>query len=515
MTDATNAPAPADAPGLDAPGHDHARDHRRIGRELELFGTDPLIGAGLPYWLPDGATVRHALEEYVRAEERRAGYRHVYSPVLGKRELYELSGHWAHYRDDMFPPMEMGSEQVLLRPSLCPHHALIYRSRSRSHRELPLRMAELGAMYRSELSGVLGGLTRVRAIQLNDAHVFCTPEQVAAEAEAALGMIRRAYRALGIQPSRYRLSLPSPTIAHRALRGSDGLPPSTDASGAAPFPSPAIAHRALRGSDGLPPSTDASGAAPFPSPAIAHRALRGSDGLPPSTDASGAAPFPGPGGKYVDDPELWRRSTEVLTEVLERSGVPYEAVEGEAAFYGPKIDVQIADGAGRESTLSTVQVDFHQPRQFGLSYVGPDGAGHRPVMVHRSVIGSVERAVAHLLEQHGGAFPPWLAPVQVVALPISAAEADAAADLVRRCEDLGLRAEAVGPDRGGLGARIRRARLVPYQAVVGAREAADGSVALRLRDGRRLEPMPVAEALSRIAARVAAHDTTLWEGTGA
>ncbi|MFE3459925.1 aminoacyl--tRNA ligase-related protein [Nocardiopsis aegyptia] len=513
MTDATNAPAPADAPAPDARGHDHARDHRRIGRELDLFGTDPLIGAGLPYWLPDGATVRHALEEYVRAEERRAGYRHVYSPVLGKRELYELSGHWAHYRDDMFPPMEMGSEQVLLRPSLCPHHALIYRSRSRSHRELPLRMAELGAMYRSELSGVLGGLTRVRAIQLNDAHVFCTPEQVADEAEAALGMIRRAYRALGIEPSRYRLSLPSPATAHGALRGSDGLPPSTDASGADSFPSPTIAHGALRGSDGLPPSTDASGADSFPSPATAHGALRASDGLPPSTDASGADPLPGAGGKYVDDPELWRRSTEVLTEVLERSGVPYEAVEGEAAFYGPKIDVQIADGAGRESTLSTVQVDFHQPRQFGLSYVGPDGAGHRPVMVHRSVIGSVERAVAHLLEQHGGAFPPWLAPVQVVALPISAAEADAAADLVRRCEDLGLRAEAVGPERGGLGARIRRARLVPYQAVVGAREAADGSVALRLRGGRRLEPMPVAEALSRIAARVAAHDTTLWEAT--
>ncbi|WP_304452020.1 threonine--tRNA ligase [Nocardiopsis sp. YSL2] len=418
MTDATTAPDRA-----------HGRDHRRIGRELELFDTDPLIGAGLPYWLPDGATVRYALEEYVRAEERRAGYRHVYSPVLGKRELYELSGHWAHYRDDMFPPMELGSEQVLLRPSLCPHHALIYRSRSRSHRELPLRVAELGAMYRSELSGVLGGLTRVRAIQLNDAHVFCAPEQAADEAEAALGMIRRAYRALGIEPSRYRLSLP------------------------------------------------------------------------------------GPGGKYVDDPELWRRSTEVLTEVLERSGVPYEPVEGEAAFYGPKIDVQITDGAGRESTLSTVQVDFHQPKQFGLSYIGPDGARHRPVMVHRSVVGSVERAVAHLLEHHGGAFPAWLAPVQVVVLPISGAETGAAEDLVRRCDGLGLRAELVGPERGSLGARVRRSRLAPYQAVVGAREAADGSVALRLRGGRRLDPMPAGEALGRVADRVRAHDPVLWEDT--
>ncbi|MGZ4459730.1 MAG: aminoacyl--tRNA ligase-related protein, partial [Nocardioidaceae bacterium] len=289
-------------------------DHRKLGRELGLFDTDPLIGAGLPYWLPDGAAVRHALEEYIRDAERRAGYRHVYSPVLGKRQLYEISGHWAHYRDDMFPPMELGGEQVVLRPSLCPHHAVIYRSASHSYRELPLRMAELGGMYRSELSGVLGGLTRVRAIQLNDAHIFCTLDQVTEEAAAALEMIRRAYDALGISPARFRLSLP------------------------------------------------------------------------------------GSGGKYVAAPEKWRRSTALLSEVLERSGLPYEAVEGEAAFYGPKIDVQVADGAGRESTLSTVQVDFHQPEQFDLHYVGADGAKHRPVMVHRSIIGSVERVVAHLIE---------------------------------------------------------------------------------------------------------------------
>ncbi|WP_413100990.1 threonine--tRNA ligase [Streptomyces sp. Inha503] len=402
-------------------------DHRKLGRELGLFDTDPLIGAGLPYWLPDGATVRHALEEYIRAAERRAGYRHVYSPVLGKRELYELSGHWQHYSDDMFPPMSLGAEQVVLRPSLCPHHAVIFRSRGRSYRELPLRMAELGGMYRSELSGVLGGLTRVRAIQLNDAHIFCTLDQVADEAGAALEMIRRAYEALGITPARYRLSLP------------------------------------------------------------------------------------GPGGKYVAAPELWRRSTALLTDVLDRSGLPYEAVEGEAAFYGPKIDVQVADGAGRESTLSTVQVDFHQPERFDLHYIGPDGARHRPVMVHRSIIGSVERAVAHLIEEHGGAFPAWLAPTQVVVLPISGAELARAEEIVRRCDDLGLRAELAGPDDGSLGARVREARLVPYQAVVGAREAADGRVALRLRDGRRLDPLPVGEALARIGARVRAHSPDLWD----
>ncbi|MFB7992566.1 threonine--tRNA ligase [Streptomyces sp. NPDC056002] len=404
-----------------------AHDHRKLGRELGLFDTDPLIGAGLPYWLPDGAAVRHTLEEYIRTAERRAGYRHVYSPVLGKRELYEISGHWSHYSDDMFPPMDLGGEQVVLRPSLCPHHAVIYRARSHSYRELPLRMAELGGMYRSELSGVLGGLTRVRAIQLNDAHIFCTLDQVAGEALAALEMIRRTYEVLGITPARYRLSLP------------------------------------------------------------------------------------GPGGKYVAAPEMWQRSAALLTEVLDRSGLPYEAAEGEAAFYGPKIDVQVADGAGRESTLSTVQVDFHQPERFDLHYIGADGAKHRPVMVHRSVVGSVERAVAHLVEQHGGAFPAWLAPTQVAILPVSDAERAHADALARRCAELGLRAEVAGPEHGTLGARVRAARLVPYQAVVGAREAADGGVALRLRDGRRPAPLPAEEALARIAAVVDGYAHDLWD----
>ncbi|KES08440.1 threonyl-tRNA synthetase [Streptomyces toyocaensis] len=404
-------------------------EHRRLGRELGLFDTDPLIGAGLPYWLPDGATVRHTLEEYIRAVERRAGYQHVYSPVLGKRELYEISGHWAHYSDDMFPPMDLGGEQVVLRPSLCPHHALIYRSRSHSYRELPLRMAELGGMYRSELSGVLGGLTRVRAIQLNDAHVFCTPGQVAEEAQAALRMIRRAYEALGITPTRYRLSLPDS------------------------------------------------------------------------------------GGKYVTAPGMWERPTALLTDVLDRSGLPYEAAGGEAAFYGPKIDVQVTDGAGRESTLSTVQVDFHQPERFDLHYIGADGAKHRPVMIHRSVIGSVERAVAHLVEQHGGAFPAWLAPTQLAVLPVSDTELPDATGLARRCTRLGVRTEILGPDRGSLAARVRQARLVPYQAVIGAKEAADGHVALRLRDGRRLAPRPVSDVLTRIGALIGAHSTDLWADT--
>jgi threonyl-tRNA synthetase len=408
--------------------HDNDRDHRRLGRELNLFGTDPLIGAGLPYWLPDGASVRHTLEEYVRDLERRAGYQHVYSPVMAKRELYEISGHWSHYGQEMFPPMDPGGEQVLLRPSLCPHHALIYRSRAHSSRELPLRMAEIGGMYRAELSGVLGGLTRVRSIQLNDAHIFCTLDQVADEARKALDLIRKAYAALGIKPIRYRLSLP------------------------------------------------------------------------------------GEGGKYVAEPEMWQQASAVLIDVLESSGVDYEAVAGEAAFYGPKIDVQIADFADREATLSTIQVDFYQPQQFDLSYIGPDGAAHRPVMVHRSIIGSLERAVAHLIEQHAGAFPAWLAPTQVVLLPISDDELPHAAGLAERCLDRGLRAQVVGPEHGTLAARIRNARLVPYQAVIGAKEVASDEIALRLRDGRRLDSLAAQEALSRIGAIVSAHCTALWDG---
>jgi threonyl-tRNA synthetase len=405
----------------------HEHDHRRLGRELDLFGTDPLMGAGLPYWLPDGAVVRHTLEEYVREVERAAGYRHVYSPVLGKRELYEISGHWDLYSDDMFPPMRLGAEEMVLRPSLCPHHALIFRSRGRSYRELPYRVAELGGMYRSEPSGVLGGLTRVRAIQLNDAHIFCTLDQAVAEARAALELIARAHADLGIRAARYRLSLP------------------------------------------------------------------------------------GEGGKYVADPGLWRRATAMLRRVLAEAAIAYEEAPGEAAFYGPKIDVQVADGAGRESTLSTVQIDLHQPERFALSYVGADGARHRPVMVHRSVIGSVERVVAHLLEQHGGAFPVWLAPVQLVVLPVAAAQEERAWEVLAEARAAGVRAEVAGVEEGTLGARIRAARHVPYQAVIGPREAAGGHLSVRLRDGRRPSPVPLPVLLDQALAATRSRGAALWD----
>ncbi|MEU5786500.1 threonine--tRNA ligase [Micromonospora purpureochromogenes] len=399
-------------------------DHRRLGRELDLFVSDPLAGAGLPIWLPAGAAARHAVEEYVRDLERRAGYQHVYSPPLGKRELFALSGHLGYFADDMFPPLRLSADdEFVLRPALCPHHALVYRARGRSYRELPLRIAELGGMYRAERSGVLGGLSRVRAISLNDAHNFCALDQVGEEVREILRLIREAHAALGVRPAGFRLSVR------------------------------------------------------------------------------------GPGEKYVGDDAQWARAEELLRAALD--GVDFTEAPGEAAFYGPKIDIQIVDAAGRESTLSTVQLDFDKPERFDLSYTDASGARRRPVMVHRSLVGSMERLFAYLIEVHQGAFPPWYAPVQLVLLPVDAGQAGAAAELARRAVAAGLRAEV---DAGGsLGARIRDAahRRVPYVGVVGAREAADGSVSLRLRDGRGLDPMPVADALGLVGAVVAARSSDL------
>ncbi|MFB6722867.1 threonine--tRNA ligase [Kribbella sp. NPDC056345] len=400
-------------------------DHRKLGRELGLFDSDPLIGAGLPYWLPAGAAVRHALESYIAEVERRAGYQQVYSPVLAKRALYEISGHWEKYSDDIYPPMDMGGEELVLRPSICPHHALIYRSRAHSYRELPLRLSELGGQYRSELSGVIGGLSRVRAMQLNDAHIFCRPDQVAEEAQRALSLINQAYADLGIRATRYVLALPAED-----------------------------------------------------------------------------APIGSPDSKYVGDPESWSHAADLLRDVLENAVLEYVESPGDAAFYGPKIDVQVIDSAGREYSLSTIQIDFNQPERFGLEYIGADGNKHRPVMVHRAIVGSIERAVAQVIEVHGGAFPAWLAPVQLVVLPISDDEEKLAAEVARRASARGLRVEIAHADEGNLGARIRENRLAPYQAILGAREAAVGHLAIRERDGSRHDPAPIGEVLDRIAREV-------------
>ena len=392
-------------------------DHRQLGRELELFHGDPLIGAGLPIWLPAGAAARHAVEAYIREEERRAGYRHVYSPPMAKREMYERSGHLPHFADDMFPAMSLsGDDDLVLRPSLCPHHAMVFAARGRSYRELPLRVAELGGMYRAERSGVLGGLSRVRAISLNDSHIFCAPDQVGAEVVSVLALVRRAHAALGFAADRFRLSLRGPDRA------------------------------------------------------------------------------------YAGDEANWARAEGLLRDALRAEGIEFDEEPGEAAFYAPKIDIQIRDAAGREFTLSTIQVDFHQPAQFGLSYVDSGGERRRPVMVHRSVVGSFERLFAHLIEVHAGAFPVWYAPVQAVALPVDDGQVDAAEAFARAGIEAGLRFEAVAG--GSLGSRVREAALrrVPYVAVIGAREAASGEVSLRLRDGRELPARPVADAVALIRA---------------
>jgi threonyl-tRNA synthetase len=376
-------------------------------------------------WLPAGAAARHAVEVYLREAERRAGYQHVYSPPLGKRRMYEMSGHLGNFADEMFPPMRLSADdEVVLRPALCPHHALMFRSRGRSYRDLPLRLAEIGGMYRVERSGVLSGLSRVRAISLNDAHNFCALEDVAHEAALVLSLIDEVHAALGIRPAGFRLSL-----------GGDG-------------------------------------------------------------------------SKYVGALADWERAESLLRSAL--GSRSYVEVPGEAAFYGPKIDIQVHDAAGRELTISTVQVDFHQPAAFDLSYLDRDGSRRRPVMVHRSLVGSMERLFAYLIEVHAGVFPAWFAPVQVVALPVAAAQLDAAAEVVSAAVARGLRAEVAA--EGSLGARVRdaaRAR-VPYVAVIGVREAEAGLVSLRLRDGRSLPPMPSAAALELMSGVVAARSPDLF-----
>jgi len=313
------------------------RDHRRLGKELELFTVSDEVGAGLPLWLPKGATIRRLLEEYILGLEREMGYEHVYTPSLAKVDLYVRSGHWEHYHEDMFPPMDLKTEQLVLRPMNCPHHILIYESKLRSYRDLPVRLAELGTMYRYERSGVLSGLSRVRSMTLNDAHIFCTPDQIKEEFSSVMKLVERAYRDLGITKYSYRLSLRDPANKE----------------------------------------------------------------------------------KYVDNDAMWELGERELREALDSLGLQYRESIGDAAFYGPKLDIQLADVMGHEETYSTVQVDFHLPSQFELKYTAADGTQPRPVMIHRAIVSTMERMVSYLIELYAGAFPLWLAPVQAGLVPIS------------------------------------------------------------------------------------------------
>ncbi|MGH9046916.1 MAG: threonine--tRNA ligase [Acidimicrobiales bacterium] len=382
-------------------------DHRRSGRQLKIYATDELCGSGLPLWLPAGAAVRSEIERYIVDLERRSGYQHVYTPEMAKRELYERSGHWAHYQDDMYPPMEVGSEQVVLRPMNCPHHILVYRSEPRGARDLPLRLAELGTMFRFERSGVVGGLSRTRQMTLNDAHVFCAVDDVESEIAAMLELVRQAYRDLGIPAPSLRLSC--------------------------------------------------------------H----------------------GEGEKYVADAKLWERSEAMIRSVLVNLGLDYVEAQGEAAFYGPKIDLQVTDPQGREETLSTVQVDFHLPRQFEL-WFRQGSEKERPVMIHRSIVSTMERMVAHLLEVHDGALPVWLSPVQVTVLPVSSEALGYATRVVGVLRGADVRVELDDREET-LGSRVRDAqqRKVPYVVVVGEKETATDTVSVRLRSSERLAPMGI------------------------
>jgi threonyl-tRNA synthetase len=393
------------------------RDHRKLGRELELFMSDELFGSGLPALLPKGATVRRLLEEYMLEQEREAGYQHVYTPDLGKVELYKISGHWEHYRDTMYPPMALEHEELVLTPMNCPHHIRIYQNGLHSYRELPIRIAEFGTMYRYEKSGVVGGLSRVRAINLNDGHIFCRVDQIQQEFAGVMRLVERAYATLGITDYAYRLSLRD------------------------------------------------------------------------SADTE----------KYVPNDEMWELGERILRETLQQLELPFYEAPGEAAFYGPKLDIQIRDVLGREETMSTIQLDFHLPNQFDLSYIGEDGAQHRPVILHRGVIGATERMMAYLIELYAGAFPTWLAPVQVAVIPIADRHADYAHDVGTRLKRAGFRIEI--DDRSErMNAKIRHAQLqkIPYMLVVGDREREADAVAVRTRAGEDLGSMPVFQFIARL-----------------
>ncbi|WP_100373719.1 threonine--tRNA ligase [Bacillus sp. FJAT-45037] len=376
------------------------RDHRKLGKELGIFALSQKVGQGLPLWLPKGATVRRVIERYIVDKEERLGYQHVYTPILGSSELYKTSGHWDHYKDDMFPVMERDNEEFVLRPMNCPHHMMVYKQDMRSYRQLPLRIAELGMMHRYEMSGAVSGLQRVRGMTLNDAHIFCRPDQIKEEFLRVVHLIREVYSDFGLEDYTFRLSYRDPEDTE----------------------------------------------------------------------------------KYFDDDAMWEKAQSMLKEAMdELDDVEYYEAEGEAAFYGPKLDVQVRTALGKDETLSTVQLDFLLPERFDLTYVGEDGQQHRPVVVHRGVVSTMERFVAFLLEEYKGAFPTWLAPVQVQVIPVSP---DVHLDYAKRVQEelqkAGARVE-IDERNEKIGYKIREAQMqkIPYMLVLGDKEVEAGAVNIR------------------------------------
>ena len=375
------------------------RDHRKIGKDLDLFATHPLIGAGLPLWLPNGATIRRELERYIVDKEVALGYDHVYTPVMGSVDLYKTSGHWDHYQEDMFPVMEMDNEALVLRPMNCPHHMMVYKNAKHSYRELPIRIAELGTMHRYEASGAVSGLQRVRGMTLNDAHIFVRPDQIKDEFKRVVQLVIDVYEDFKFKDYKFRLSYRDPEDTE----------------------------------------------------------------------------------KYFQDDDMWERAQAMLKEAVDEMGLDYEEAPGEAAFYGPKLDVQVKTALGKEETLSTVQLDFLLPERFDLTYVGSDGQDHRPVVIHRGVISTMERFVAFLTEEYKGAYPTWLAPNQLEIIPVSnAVHYDYARALYDELKSQGVRCH-IDDREEKMGYKIREAQMnkVPYQIVVGDKEVENNEVNVR------------------------------------
>ena len=377
------------------------RDHRKLGKELDLFLIDEMVGRGLPLLTPKGAAVRHQMEEFILRLERRQGYEHVKTPDIARLELYKVSGHLERYRDSMYAPSTIEDEEWQLRPMNCPHHIRLFQRKPLSFRDLPVRIAELGTVYRYEKSGEVSGLIRVRAFTINDAHIFCRPDQLNVEFERVIQLILQVYRAFGITDFYFRLSLRDEVS-----------------------------------------------------------------------------------NKWMGDPAVWQRAQDAAREALRASGHPFVEAPGEAAFYGPKLDVQIKDAIGREFSLSTNQIDFLLPERFGLEYVTSEQTMERPVMLHRAPIGSMERFMAYLIEHYGGAFPVWLAPVQLVFIPIADRHLEAVTKLAERFREKDLRVEVDGRAER-MQAKIRNAQLqkVPYMAVVGDKELEAGTLNIRRREG--------------------------------
>ncbi|HQF13510.1 MAG TPA: threonine--tRNA ligase, partial [Thermogutta sp.] len=396
------------------------RDHRVLGKRLELFTIEPMVGSGLILWLPKGAIIRRQLEDFLFGELIRWGYQAVYTPHIGRVELYQTSGHYPYYADSQFPPIQMADgERYLLKPMNCPHHIMIYKSRPRSYRELPLRLAEFGTVYRFEQSGELTGMTRVRGFTQDDAHIFCTEEQVADEFRGCIQMTQFVLKTLGFTDYRVRLSLRDPKS-----------------------------------------------------------------------------------NKYVGDPEVWERAESALKQVCQEMDLPnLETAIGEAAFYGPKADFIVSDCIGRQWQLGTVQLDYNlpSPQRFNLEYIGPDNRPHQPVMIHRAPFGSLERFTGILIEHFAGAFPLWLAPEQIRVLTVSEKFDEYARRVEGRLREAGLRVS--GDYRAEkVGAKIRDAQLemIPYMAIVGAREQEQGTVALRDRVQGDLGAMPLDAVINRL-----------------